>query len=74
MTFNPYEEVEIEETLDSEYEDYLDNFRINWIPVVSDNSKVCPKCGESITEFEVNINNNVCPCCDTKLEPDDIPF
>ena len=68
MTFNPYEEIEIEETLDSEYEDYLDHFRVNWIPVVSD-SKVCPKCGESITEFEVNINDNVCPCCDTILFP-----
>ena len=86
--FNPFETQQIEEFIPNEYEDYMDHFRINIIPEVTSSNIItlpivglfpnkdtlCPKCGETITEFELDINDNICPCCGSDLSEDDIPI
>mgnify|MGYP000008580883 CR=1 FL=1 len=67
--YNPFETRQIEEFIPSEYEEYMDHFRLNIIPDVTKDT-VCPKCGQTITEFELDINNDICPCCGTYLSED----
>ena len=56
----------------TEYEAYMDHFKINIIPV--EVKTRCEKCGALVTKFELDINKGRCPCCDSILEEDDIPY
>ena len=73
--FNPYETQQIEEFIPSEfneYEDYMDHFRVN---VMSTITTECIKCGEFITDFELNVNDGICPCCGARIDKEnDIPI
>lgn len=71
--FSPFETQQIEEFIPSEYENYMDHFRINIIPEISKET-LCSKCGQTITDFELDINNDICPCCGSNLSEDDIPI
>jgi hypothetical protein len=33
----------------------------------TENSVICPKCGETITQHELFENDDICPCCSTDL-------
>lgn len=34
---------------------------------ITENSVVCPKCGETITQEELFQNDDFCPCCSADL-------
>jgi rubrerythrin len=59
--FNPFETQQIEEFIPVDYEAFLDELSEpeNQMEIVS----ICVKCGETITKFEIEINDCHCPCC-----------
>ena len=72
-----------DETIPAGYEDYLDEYYPDpeWESLQSslfdlDKSpeRVCEKCGEAVTDFELTINHGRCPGCDSQLVEDDVPF
>ena len=46
--------------LGAEYGEYLDHL----------NAGECPKCGQYITQFELDINDGICPCCSFPIMED----
>ena len=60
--FNPFEKQSVEEFIPVDYENFLDELDPepeNQMEIVS----ICVKCGETITKFEIEINDCHCPCC-----------
>jgi rubrerythrin len=74
--YNPYDQISIEETIPVDYEQWLDEINADENAVVYNESynTECPKCGESITRFEMKINDDRCPCCDSLLAETDVPI
>ena len=76
MSLDPFETRSIDELDPMEYEAYIDHIKCDYFDERDLDSigATCDKCGESITNYELTINNGVCPGCDSKLITDDIPF
>jgi hypothetical protein len=67
-----FETMQADELNSSEYDAWIEVF--GFIPVESNHNTNCLKCGESITNFELDINNGVCPCCGSVIVESDIPI
>jgi len=60
-------QIQVEEIMPTDYEEYMDTLSIP--PSKSDVTFVtqCTECGEMITDFEREINEGICPGCDSPL-------
>ena len=74
--YNPYDQISIEETIPVDYEEWLDEYTfdnegqtVKWV-----DDTICIKCDAHIGDFELDINDGRCPCCDSILVEKDIPI
>lgn len=66
--FNPFETQSIDEMIPFEYEDFLDEVDEDFLDAVEEanmSGAVCVKCGETISRYEIDVNDGRCPCCDS---------